>query len=75
MHPLLTAELADLMRGRLPDGDVFEDIPTTRSEVSGWNRILAPGLTRLARAPREPGNDRGQVVWIDRLWKVNLKPS
>jgi hypothetical protein len=30
---------------------------------------------KLAAAPREPGNDGCQVVRVDELWHVDLKPS
>ena len=30
---------------------------------------------KLAAAPREPGNDGCQVVRVDGLWHVDLKPS
>jgi hypothetical protein len=29
----------------------------------------------LATAPRKPGDDGCQVVWLDGLWHMDLKPS
>ena len=50
-----------------------------RTDVSArWNlgmpAEMAIALT-LAAAPHEPGNDGCQVVRVDGLWHVDLKPS
>lgn len=43
-------------------------------EPHRWNSGDATESSEPA-APREPGNDRCQVVWVDGLWHVDLEPS
>jgi hypothetical protein len=43
--------------------------------VKVWCDMSRRVVLKLAAAPREPGNDGCQVVRIDGLWHVDLKPS
>ena len=45
-----------------------------RGSTGRFDQELRIHLT-LAGAPREPGNDRSQVVRVDGLGQVDLKPS
>jgi hypothetical protein len=47
-------------------------------EPHRWNLGISAELPihlKLAAVPREPGNDGCQVVRVDGLWHVDLKPS